>query len=233
MSEAAKTAEADAAAKTEAERVAALTPEAREAEKVAKAKSDDEATKQAEETRRAALTPEARKAEDDAKAKADAEAKANAVPEKYELKLPDGLTLNEAVTTEFSAKAKELGLSQDKAQALYDIGAKAVQAQHTAQQTEIATAQASWLAASKADKEFGGDKLQENLAFGARAMEFATPELRTVLNDSKLGNHPEIIRWMVRVGKQMAEDSHRTGRENPGTAKTFEGKAKAFYPNMA
>lgn len=222
----------EAAAKKEAERVAALTPAQRDAEVAAKAKSDDEAKLKAEETRRAALTPEAREAEDEAKAKADAAAKANAVPEKYEFTLPDGLKLDEAITTEFAAKAKELGLSQEKAQALYDIGARAVQANHTAQAAETKTTQASWLAAAKIDKEFGGANLEANKVYMAAAMEFATPEMRTILQDSKLGDHPEVVRWMYRVGKQMTEDKHRTGRENNTLPNTFGGKAQAFYPGM-
>lgn len=216
----------------ELERVAALTPEARQAEQTAKAKVESEAATKAEETRRAALTPEARKAEDEAKALKDAEAKANAVPDKYELKLPDGLKIDAAVQTAFEAKAKELGLSQDKAQALYDIGAQAIQSNAKAQATQAADTQASWLEASRADKEFGGDALQANMAVAAKAMGFATPELKTILNDTKLGNHPEVIRWMVRVGKAMSEDAHRQGREALKNTQTFTGKAQAFYPGM-
>lgn len=179
------------------------------------------------------MTPEARKAEDEAKAKADAEAKANAVPEKYEFQVPEGVKVDEAVTAEFSALAKELGLSQEKAQKVYDIGVKSAQSNAQAQAAQVAETQATWLEAAKADKEFGGENLKANMAIAAKAMAFATPEMKTILNESKLGNHPEIVRWMYRVGKAMSEDSYTSGRERLAAAGDVDAaRAQKLYPGM-
>lgn len=179
------------------------------------------------------MTPEARKAEDEAKAKADAEAKANAVPEKYDFQVPEGVKVNEAITAEFSALAKELGLSQEKAQKVYDIGVKNAQASEQVNAARIAETQASWLEAAKADKEFGGETLKANMAVAAKAMAFATPEMKTILNESKLGNHPEIIRWMYRVGKAMSEDAYTSGRERLAANGDVDAtRAAKLWPNM-
>ena len=74
------------------------------------------------------------------------------------------------------------------------------------------TDRASWSESSRTDKEFGGDKLNENLAVAQKAMNaFGTPELRAVLNKTGLGNHPELIRAFVRAGKAISEDTFVPG----------------------
>ena len=83
---------------------------------------------------------------------------------------------------------------------------------------------------SMADKEFGGDKLNENLALASKAMDaFATPELKQVLDQTGLGNHPELIRAFVRVGRQISEDRLVPGGSMPvGDSRTI---AERLYPN--
>ncbi|MEC7472463.1 MAG: hypothetical protein VX946_03765 [Pseudomonadota bacterium] len=36
---------------------------------------------------------------------------------------------------------------------------------------------------------------------------FGSPELRQVLNDSGLGNHPELVKFCHRIGKAISDDS--------------------------
>lgn len=137
-------------------------------------------------------------------------------PESYEFQQPEGMTLDGTVLEQFSAAAKELDLPQDKAQLMLDKMAP-VLAQRQAEQ--IQAARAEWADTSRADKEFGGDKLSESLATAKKAMDaFATPELRTLLNESGLGNHPEVIRLFYRTGKAMSEDSLVTGAPGKGQA---------------
>lgn len=196
----------------------------------ATAKADSDAKAEAE--RVAKLTPEQKQAEAEAKAKAEAEAKAKQVPEKYELKLPDGVSLDTEVSGEFEKTAKEMGLTQENAQKLYELGAKATQRNTAALLTNVKVLQESWLAASTADKEFGGDKLNENMAVAKTALKFATPELKQILNESRLGDHPEVIRWMYRVGKAMAEDTFVTGGKQGARDSSDEARAKRLYPNQ-
>jgi hypothetical protein len=129
--------------------------------------------------------------------------------------------------------AKEMGLSQEKAQKLYDIGVKSVQKSNTALLGTVKTLQDGWLEASKTDKEFGGDGLEKNLAVAKSALKFATPELKKILNESRLGDHPEMVRWMYRVGKAMAEDTFVPGNKVLSRDETEEARAKRLYPNQA
>lgn len=180
----------------------------------------------------AASTPEAiAKAAED-KAAADKLVYDNTAPEKYELKAADGMTLDAVTLGEFEGLARELNLSQEKAQKVTDLGAKMAERWATSQAEAIQAASAEWAATSTADKEFGGDKLAENLAVSKKALDaFGTPDLKSLLNDSGLGNHPEVIRFMYRAGKAISEDRMVTGGAGPATAATT--MAKSLYPNQS
>ena len=70
----------------------------------------------------------------------------------------------------------------------------------------VVSARAEWRNAAIADPEFGGKDLSANMpiAVGARD-KFGTPELKTLLDESGLGEHPEVIRFFYRVGKATGE----------------------------
>ncbi|MEI6907818.1 peptidase, partial [Klebsiella pneumoniae] len=42
---------------------------------------------------------------------------------------------------------------------------------------------------------------------------FGTPELKEYLNGTGLGNHPELVKAFIKVGKAMSEDGMVTGKE--------------------
>ena len=148
------------------------------------------------------------------------------VPEKYEFKAPEGKAYDNAVLEPFAEAAREANLTQDAAQKILDRMAPALAAR---QQEQVAAVRTGWLESSRTDKEFGGDKLQENLSAAKRALDsYAAPEFRKLLDDTGLGNHPEVIRMLVRVGKGMNEDSYVAG----GAAfKGTQDLAAKLYPN--
>lgn len=125
----------------------------------------------------------------------------------YDLKMPDGVELKSEAVDELKATAKEFGLTQEQAQRIADLGVKQAQgfaAQLVEQQKSLTT---QWAEETTADKEIGGDKLPENLGVAKKALDsFGTPALKTLLNQSGLGNHPEIVRFMVKAGKAISED---------------------------
>lgn len=162
----------------------------------------------------------------------DQVAKPAGAPDKYEFKSPEGAApFDDAVIEQFSEVARELNLSQDAAQKVLDKMGPAIQARQVEQ---IETARNQWAESAKSDKEFGGEKLEENLAVAKKALDqFGSPELRTLLNDSGLGNHPEMIRVLYRAGKAISEDrfvgAGRGGRESPRGQSDY---AKALYPSQ-
>jgi hypothetical protein len=205
--------EAEAAAAAETARVAAETEAARVA----------------------ALTPEQKAAEEAAAAQKDLDAKG--APEKYEaLKLPEGVVMPEAFQEAFTPIAKELGLSQAKAQLLFDGLVSKVQPIMLADQAaKWETQKQTWATESRADKEFGGDAFAANSALAIRAVNtFGTPEFKAALNQFGLGNHPEMVRFMVKVGKAMSEDTLGKGKlgGSEGEPKTEEQVQRTLYPTM-
>lgn len=146
-------------------------------------------------------------------------------PESYEFKPVEGADVAPEVLESFTGLAKELGLSQEAAQKVLDKMAPAIQS-HQAER--IAAITTGWGEQSSKDQEFGGQALQENLAVAKKALDtFGTPELTKLLNESGLGNHPEVIRVFYRAGKALGEDSKLiTGRQPSGQA----GDVRSMYP---
>lgn len=136
--------------------------------------------------------------------------KPEGAPEKYEFTAPDGVTYDAAVLGAFSEVAKDLNLSQEAAQKVLD---KMAPVMNQRQADQIEAFRTEWADAAKADREYGGDKLAENLGHAKKALDtFGTPELRKLLDDTGLGNHPEVVRVFVRAGKAISEDGFVAGR---------------------
>lgn len=146
--------------------------------------------------------------------------------------VPEGITLNPELLGEFKAMAKGMKLNQEQAQQLTDLGVKLTERLAADQRQGVESQKNQWLQAARADNEFGGDKLAENLAVAARAMQvFATPELKAVLDKTGLGNHPDLIRAFVRAGKLISEDGLVAGGTQPagGAGKSLADK---LYPGQ-
>jgi hypothetical protein len=109
---------------------------------------------------------------------------------------------------DLKALAKDLKLPIDQAQKIADLGQKQAQRWLQAQEQAIQDATAQWVEQVKTDKELGGEALNANLATAKTALtRFGSPELTKLLDESRLGNHPEVIRLFHRVGKAIGDDS--------------------------
>jgi hypothetical protein len=149
------------------------------------------------------------------------------VPEKYEFKMPDGMQVDPAAAEQLSGIAKELKLTAEQAQKLADVGAAMTQRQVEAHAKTVS----EWADSVRSDKEIGGDALTENLVFARKTIDsFGSPELRSLLDSSGLGNHPEMVKLAVRVGKAISEDKFVAGRVAPST--TGNETIDAMYPSM-
>jgi hypothetical protein len=147
--------------------------------------------------------------------KADDKTDTSGAPEKYEFKAPEGQSFDANVLAQFEEVAREINLPQAEAQKMLDKIAPALAQK---QADIIKAAQDEWVASTKADKEIGGDKLDANLSVAKKALDtFGTPALRDLLNESGLGNHPEIIRAFYKAGKAISEDSFVPGGSKPAS----------------
>lgn len=136
------------------------------------------------------------------------------VPEVYEFKAPEGQgDLDPELVAAATPIFKELGLDNAGGQKLIDLYAgqvlpgvaQAVQAQ-TLDLLGLSDI-GKWTDMVKADKEIGGANLEQTLAMAAKGRDtYATPALRALLETSRMGNHPEIVRFFAAVGKTVGDD---------------------------
>lgn len=145
-----------------------------------------------------------------------------------ELKFPDGFKADDNVVKDFKAVAKELGLKSESAQKIADLFIKTEQASQEAWKSETA----AWAESAKTDKEYGGAKFDESLKTALKAADrFASPELRKLLDTSRLGNHPEVLRLFVQVGRAMAEDSVAGATGATSSTDPKEALQRQMYPS--
>ena len=153
-----------------------------------------------------------------------------AAPEKYDFVMPDGFELNQEVAGEFEAYARELNLPQDKAQAVVDMGVKLMQSAQSKQAEMYQQTQEQWRNEVVNDKEIGGQALAENLSYAAKVLDTFAPDLRGVLDETGLGNHPAFVKAFVKIGKAISEDRLVGGaQQTPGAV---SDPAAKLFPTM-
>jgi hypothetical protein len=114
----------------------------------------------------------------------------------YKINVPEGYN---APTEDFISFAKENGLSNETAQAAVDFYInKVVPTQQKAVTDQVTT----WEAETK--KTYG----DAGIEIAKKAVNtFATPELIEILNQSGLGNHPQIVGLFKSIGEKISEST--------------------------
>lgn len=157
---------------------------------------------------------------------------AKIVPEKYELKMPEGSPLDQEALTRVETYAKANKLSNEEAQKLLEVENTAVKTFAEQQQTKMETLKNTWAEESKNDKEFGGQAFAQNVELSRRVVEkFGSQAFKAALNETGLGNHPELIRMLSRIGKAVGEDELVVGKTAAGK-ETPTDPSKKLYPNQ-
>lgn len=154
----------------------------------------------------------------------------DAVPEKYDIKAPEGLALDEALLGEFTPLAKELGLSNEKAQKLADFYGKTAQANAQRQVEAWNQTINGWLTEAKADKEIGGANFDASVADAKSFINaFGDASLKQALDLTGVGNHPAFIKAFAKAGKAVREANLHFGGAGQGAPKDV---ARSMYPTM-
>jgi hypothetical protein len=154
------------------------------------------------------------------------EAEEAGAPESYQaFEFPGGYGVDETILSEYQDWAKQNNFTQDQAQEGINLVSrlKQVELERWGEQ------QAAWVKDAKGDKEYGGEKFNQNIAVAVKAREaFGTPEFIEMLDSSGLGNHPEMVRFLFRVGSQISEGRMVAGSPN-ASPRTHES---VLYPSM-
>lgn len=158
------------------------------------------------------------------------------VPDAYELTAGEGLVIHPADVDAATPIFKELGLSNDQANKLMPVAAQFAQRigdQFNQQILDnVMTERKAWLATAEADPEIGGPQWKGSIVTAAKALdglgfEKGSP-FRVLLDDSGLGNHPEMIRAWVKVGKAIGEDAKFPRSDS--NAPQPKSHAQTLYP---
>ena len=77
-------------------------------------------------------------------------------------------------------------------------------------------------------------QLDANRAIAAKAIDkFCGPEVRQILEQSGLGNHPALVRAFVRIGKTISEDSISGAAAGGKGEPSKEEVLDTLYPSMS
>ncbi|MDH0042451.1 hypothetical protein [Pseudomonas juntendi] len=149
------------------------------------------------------------------------------VPEAYAFKdLPEGYAMSEQQLAEVSPLFKELGLTQEQADKLVAFDAKRALAAEQAGLEQRQGLVTGWEKSLREDAAFGGANFDANVGVAQKALaQFGTPELSTMLKESGLGSHPEVVRLFHRIGQQLAEGQLHSGSGN----NTRKSNEEVFY----
>jgi hypothetical protein len=164
----------------------------------------------------------------------EGEAKAGP-PDAYELTAPEGMALDKESLDAAAPVFRELGLSNEQAQSLMPVAGKFAQkiADGLNQQilTQVVAERKGWREAAEKDPEIGGANWDKSIATAAQGLDrLGFPKgspLRNLLDESGLGNHPDMIRAWARVGKAVGEDSDFVRPEQNASVKKSD--AELFY----
>lgn len=179
-----------------------------EQEATATAQATTEAAKGAEKTateqQSTATATATATTEQQAAEKTAEEAVKPTVPEKYELKLPEGSLLAPSDIERISTLAKEKGLSPEAAQELLEVQSIT---HREALDRQLETVRNEWATAAAADPEIGGAEFKQNAELASRVVDrYGSDGLKKMFDDTGFGNHPEMLRMFVKLGKAMSED---------------------------
>ena len=149
-----------------------------------------------------------------------------AAPEAYEITAPEGTTLDAKALEMFDPIFRDLTLTNEGAQKLVDAAPAFIEhigaAKDAALLANVVESRKAWAKAAMEDEEIGGPKFEESKAACAKLFDrvgFKQGEgFRSFLDESGLGNHPDLIRGLVRLAKMTGEDSFTRSASDGGDA---------------
>lgn len=157
-------------------------------------------------------------------------------PDYTDIKLPDGLKLDDPILSKFLEAAKEKGVSRETAQAVIESVAPGVLEALQAPMAEWRQTQEGWLDQIRADAEIGGANLREVQTTIGRVLAnpaFVSPEEAKVFREhmdlTGAGNSPAFVKTFYRMARALVEAGPvSAGRPAP----VPRNPAEVLYPQQ-
>ena len=147
----------------------------------------------------------------------------------YELTLPKETFLSDDTVNDIREFAKENGLSNEAANQMLEREDSAI-ANYIIGAAEKEDAQVNaWHKEVTLDPEMGGENLKTTVANSKAVLDKFAPEgFVNILQETGYGNHPEVVKFLSRVGNAMSDDKlimpGAHGETSKSTADLFYGK---------
>lgn len=139
--------------------------------------------------------------------------------------LPEGATVDAAMLEASTALFKDAKLDQATAQKFVDFHAGMVKAQAEA----FETTKENWRKETEADPEIGGAKLKDTMFMASKVMtQYGSDELKAVLDSSGLGNHPTMVKFFAKLGREISEDGAINSQSSTGVLSTDDRISKLY-----
>ena len=163
-------------------------------------------------------------------AKGDLSEKLAGAPETYEaFTAEDGAEIDKGLLERLTPLAKELGLTQDKAQALVNSETARLKDEVAAEDQAWKDMQTEWRDASKADKEIGGTKYDETVGNAVAFIKaFGNEAFVEAMKVTGVINHPEFLRTFSKAGAAIGEDKMHIGDAPKASERS---QAQRIFPN--
>jgi hypothetical protein len=130
--------------------------------------------------------------------------------------LPEGLTVDPALRSDFAAAAHKAGLNTNQVAMLYDWYNREAATQFTAAGATRAATEATATAGLKTE---WGLAFDQNVGLAKQAVaHYGDPSLTAYLEESHFGNDPRLLRVFARLGAQLSADGLIGGARQGGGA---------------
>ncbi len=150
-------------------------------------------------------------------------------PEDYVFRFLPETVVDTALIEDFKRFAFEQKMSLENARLMAKFYENYVLGQSKKQNQEQAELLQNMQKACEEDSEFGGMSFHDNMRYAKAAiLRFDDGSLAKILNDTGFGSHPEVVRFMYRVGRALAEKEMPKAKESPVQGSV----AELFYPSM-
>lgn len=152
--------------------------------------------------------------------------------EAKEIKLPEGVMVDEGAQKAFTDLVNKFGIPRDAAAALVDLQVNTLKALSEKDSGSWDETQEKWLADSKKDATYGGAKFDASMAsIGGLIAQYGDDNLRAALDLTGAGNHPAFFNFFAKIAAQMGEGGVLKMPPSPGGTGD-KSAADILYPNQ-